>query len=730
MNTPLHAAAARQPDIHAASAAGGGRSRAATPGNRVVAYAIALAVGLATVALLLPPATVAGTGALWRWPGGDLAQNLAGHLAVQAPGWRWPPLLAPDLAWPHGLSAAMTDSNPLMSLPAKVLAALVGHRVNLLGLWLAACWLLQPVAAVFAGRSFAADRPTSTAGTRLNAGPGPLGWEAALAAAVLAATYPALLARYMHINLLGHFTILLALGLALRLTARATARRWLAAGGVLVVAVLAQPYLFVFAAAVLAAPVLQAATARRPGAWRTVAAFLLAAGVTVALYKLLSGTVGAGDRGFGFFSMNLLSPVWPQRSGLFGPDLPVVDGTGGQYEGFNYLGAGGLLLVAAALAAQLHRPGEGWRRWWGLAAVLAGLTLLALTPRVYAGRVLVVPLSIKPWDQVFTLVRSSGRAFWPVGYAALLGAVACLSARLRRPWLPALLGAALALQWVDTAPLRAEAQAYYAGAHQEPPAIALPAGAKLVSVFPLCMKFGVHALRSDLIRLAALRDGAALGNVRASRLPAWFACETDLSDGLETPLRPDEVRVFLDPVLPSPFRQEALGPEANCRAQAGYTICARGLSVEGGPVSPGPALPSVTAPAALTGEALRPLLSAGWQADGEGRFWSEGPRATLLFRLHDPTPGARLVLHLAGVARKPGGTRPVQVAVNGGPAVPLALGDLGETEVALPLPTDFPPGGTVRVTLDIYRPVDPAARGLSAPVRRAGVWLRGAEVGP
>jgi Family of unknown function (DUF6311) len=725
MNALLDVDAPRRRDLPVAA---GSDEKSRRPGRgRVAAYAIGLAVGLAAVALMLPPATVAGTGALWRWPGGDLAQNLTGHLAVQAPGWHWPPLLAPSLAWPHGMSAAMTDSNPLVSLVAKLLAGVVEHPVNLLGAWLAASWFLQPLAAVFAVRSFATDRPAP------GRGPGPLGWEAALAAAVLAVTYPALLARYMHINLLGHFTLLLAIGLALRLAARPTARRWLAAGGVLAVAVLVQPYLFVFAAAVLAAPVVQEVASRRPGALRTAVSFLLAAAVPVAIYKLLSGTVGAGDRGFGYFSMNLLSPVWPQRSGLFGPELPFVDGTGGQYEGFNYLGAGGLLLVAAALVVQLRRPGPGWRRWWGLIVVLIALTLVALTPRVYAGRTLVLPLSIHPWDQVFTLVRSSGRAFWPVGYTLLLGAVACLSARLPRPWLGAALGAALLLQWLDTAPLRAEASAYFAGAKQELPAVALPEGAALVSVFPLCMKFNIHALRSDLIRLAALRDGAALGNIRASRLPSWFACETDLSDALETKLLPREVRVFLNPAAPLAFRQEALGPEAVCRDQAGYTLCARDLAVEGGPVPPGPALPTVTVPAALEGAEMQPLLSAGWRADGEGHPWSEGPRATLFFRPEGVPPGGAgllLRLRLAGVARSPGGTRPIQVAVNGGPALAVDLRDLQDTELALPVPASALAGGTVRVTFDIYRPVDPATRKLAAPVRRAALRLEAVDLRP
>jgi hypothetical protein len=128
-------------------------------GRRVAArdvsgYGAAMLIGIVAVSYLLPSGTISGSGGLWVNPGGDLAENLTGHLAFQSPGWHWPPLLAPNLAWPHGTSIAMTDSNPLVSLVAKVVAAIRDKPDNLLGFWLTACWLLQPVAAVYALRGF------------------------------------------------------------------------------------------------------------------------------------------------------------------------------------------------------------------------------------------------------------------------------------------------------------------------------------------------------------------------------------------------------------------------------------------------------------------------------------------------------------------------------------------------------------------------------------------------
>ena len=55
--------------------------------------------------------------------------------------------------------------------------------------------------------------------------------------------------------------------------------------------------------------------------------------------------------------MNLLSPIVPQDSGLFPGVGGLIDATGGQYEGFNYLGVGLLLASLLVLPAEV-----GWLR--------------------------------------------------------------------------------------------------------------------------------------------------------------------------------------------------------------------------------------------------------------------------------------------------------------------------------------------------------------------------------
>ncbi len=80
---------------------------------------------------------------------------------------------------------------------------------------------------------------------------------------------------------------------------------------------------------------------------------------------------------------------------------------------------------------RFRHGGIAWRPWLPLALILAALTLPALSTKIYAGKTLVLSLGVKPWDQVFGVVKASGRAFWVVGYALLLGAIATVAR-----WMP------------------------------------------------------------------------------------------------------------------------------------------------------------------------------------------------------------------------------------------------------------------------------------------------------
>ncbi len=620
--------------------------------------------------------------------------------------------------WPHGVTVEASDSNPFFSLVAKVITQFRDTPINLLGYWYALCWLLQPVAAVYTLRGFRCRS-----------------WEAAGAASILVVLFPALLTRLGHTNLCGHFVILAALGLTARMIAASrtlTWADWLAPCGLMTAAVLFHPYLFIFAAGIFAAPALKSLLDHDPSRWRTARDFLLATVAPVVFVTILSGPVGGADRDFGFASMNLISPIWPQHSGLFGPDLPIVDATGLQYEGFNYLGAGNLLLVLCSALLLIRYRDFAWRVWRALVFVLLALTFLALSTRVFVGHVLVINLGTKPWDQVFGIVRSSGRAFWPVGYSLVLGSIAYLPARLPSSVCRIVLASAVVLQLFDTSTFRADARTTFTGGSgQNPPPFDLPAGTTLLTTVPGCTPPGTVVSKvSTALRLIAARREMRMSFAHVGRSPSWFNCETPLSDGMDLPLRESEVRVFLETRTVT-FRAAALGAGTVCGQRDDMIVCTNGVAAFDFPPAPaGPDLPSVGLQSGpITGSRLVPLLSFGWHLDQQDIAWSEGPRATLLFRTQLPNDAAAILhLRIEGIARDQGSERPVVIRIGDAPIAEITLPDRAIYDVSLTLPAGTVVDGVIRIALDINRPVDPARRGLQAPVHRAGVRIHGLDI--
>jgi len=670
-----------------------------------ITYAFAALMGLVAATVTMPMDAIMGHGPAWDSPGMDTAQALAGHLAFQVEKWQWPLLSAAGLFWPHGVSVVLTDSNPAVSLAAKLFVSLNGGTpVNWLGYWLAICWIMQPVAAVFAAR-----------GLRLPP-------FACLAAAGLSVSWPALVFRYVHPNLCGHFILLLALGLALR----SPDRRgwWLAAAGLLVGAVFIHPYFFELSGIVLASVPLQAALDRRPE-WRRIAVRLLLLGVgTVGLLWLLSGSMEGGAKGFVLASMNLLSPIWPQRSGvvrlMFGVDMPLLNATGFQYEGFNWVGAGVVLLAPPAIAGWLRIP-PAWRHARGLLCVLAALTLLSLSSHVYAGNVRILNLGAKPWEDIFGTFRAAGRAFWPVGYALMLGAVAGV-ARWQWRLAPLLFLAAVLLQWVDADPLRAEQRA--AWTHGAAVAsVPMPAGMNLFGVapYPGCQPDPAVRVGETQMLLDAVRAGARLRDIGVGRTPKWFSCERLLADRLEEPLLAGEVRVFLGGAR-AMLVTTRMGPAAECREQRDMVFCARGLGGLEGKLLPVARAAAIGLPMAAAGPDLAPALGVGWKLGQDGAWWTVGSMGTVSLNLppEAATRPLKLTLHVAAVGAR-------EVRLEAGDIVrTIDLGNGAEANIALTVPPAE--GSGLRLVLSGGRAADPARLGLEAPVNRSAIRLLGLNV--
>ncbi|WP_432218875.1 DUF6311 domain-containing protein [Pseudomonas kribbensis] len=364
---------------------------------------------------------------------GDPATHYLGWEFFRHSPWTFPLGLNPFYGLELSSSIIFSDSNPLLALLFKPFSAWLPDTFQYFGLWLLACCVLQ---AWFGWKLL--GLMTGNPLIRL------------LGAGLLVFSPPMFLRMGGHLSLAGHFLILAALYLALVPDLRR--RRW-AWGVLLAVTSWVHAYLLAMVALIWLADLLgktfSRQLTRRQG---LIEGGLLFALVSVCCWQAgyFSIADGAASGGFGLYRMNLLSPVDPAGWSRILPDLPKGEG---DYEGFNYMGLGVLLLVPLALIAWMgnRQPlkDELRARPWLLMA-LFGLWLFALSNQIGIGASTVgypLPKVILGLANIF---RASGRMFWPVLYALMLGLIFLVVRGYRPRVVILLLATALVVQVVDT----------------------------------------------------------------------------------------------------------------------------------------------------------------------------------------------------------------------------------------------------------------------------------------
>ena len=621
--------------------------------NRFAAYTLSLAFGLFQALQCFPLALIRGK--LPRSASGDFVQHIIGQIYFLQQGWHWPLLLDEQLGASPGTNIGLTDSIPLEALLLKVVHPFFPGMLQGIVLYLALCWTLQPVCAVFALRSLGEKRLLP-----------------AFAAAVFASCFPAFVFRIGHAALCGQWILLLAIGLYFRAT-----RTGAGSGPVWLLALLTgltlliHPYLMVMAGAILGAVPLTLLLRERN--WKACAPAVMAttaSGLGIIVVGSVLGYWGsASGGGYGLYSMNLASPFWPAHSSLF-PFVSsrLVEATGGQYEGYQYLGAGVLLTLGMTLLNQRGRKlfTQLPKQHAGLLLACLALTLIAISNRIYFLHVpvLLTHFRVPGAEQM----RSSGRMFWPVGYLMMLGGIYGLCRAWPRVW-PLVLLVGIALQWQDTCDLRS-------GVHQTEFALLDAPSAESRQLFSLMQPFDrieVHPrLECDsvdspsvmqFLYIAALKN-APVNTMYAARTTPESACQS--SAERPHPLDPRTLVILTGPSQRThAFRWSSL-QHAQCGVSGKVIFCVAanarlpaGLS----PVPPAPVLPInqeiVTASQQLKYEEI---LESGWSHPEDWGVWSEASEASLYFNLPADVHTANLVLRMHSTAGTP---QHVRVLLNG-----------------------------------------------------------------
>ncbi|WP_267393840.1 MULTISPECIES: DUF6311 domain-containing protein [unclassified Sphingomonas] len=366
--------------------------------HRLITAALLLLLPLSLFCAFFHPATLLIDNAGWLIRGTDNGENALGAHAY----WHDPAagasLKTGLLNAPDGVSVLYTDSNPLLTLIVKPFAGLLPNDAQFVGVFILLSLILQALFAWLLLRRYAPGRVALWGGVMMLAFP------------------PTLANRFVHVNLMAHWTILAALCLFLD-ERRGERLRWWAP--LIAITALIHSYLLIMVGAIWASTMMARFTRCRGRARPMI---VLEGLIVVGMVALLAWWLGVSDQeaagNIGAFSMPL-DALWNPALGHFTNLLPAHETVPNHdFEGFQYLGAGGLLLVATAIVIACRLPAtaaeqDARHRLRQLAPALIVLGILAILPThlPQTVRILLDP------------VRASGRMFWPVGYVLILGAV-------------------------------------------------------------------------------------------------------------------------------------------------------------------------------------------------------------------------------------------------------------------------------------------------------------------
>ena len=403
-----------------------------TPPAASGGYGLALSAlfGLLFALIITPPGFLDGTASYWQTQVEDIGQYQSGFTAYIRSPWTLPLLSIPSLNWPAGTVVTFVDAIPALALPWKILATFLPMPENPFGYWLAFCFIMQGVGAWYVIRQIQ-----------------PNDWLALGLAVVFCVWMPSLAARMGHLSLQGHFILLFAVGLYFktRLEQKTQIGQWTV---LLLTAFYVNFYLTAMATVIMFACSLDFYwQTRRKQILFLHAVPLFAIGLSVPLFLGTAFGKAVPDTGFGFYSMNLFSPV--AYGNLL--TLPSYRPGPGQYEGYNYLGLG--LIIAIAFVWWLRKRmalENGAVIGPFLKAAMLLLFAYSLSNEVYAGDIHLLRWNVPDFiEPLFEAFRSSGRFFWPISYLLVFLVILRLSTLSR----PLFAGVAVLLVVVQAADL-------------------------------------------------------------------------------------------------------------------------------------------------------------------------------------------------------------------------------------------------------------------------------------
>jgi hypothetical protein len=389
----------------------------------------------------------------WIFQHGDIATAQTGWAFYRYAPWSQRIALNPTYGMDFGGSIVFSDAVPLMAIVFKALSPLLPETFQYFGLWVFLSFVLQGVFGWML-MSRAVDNPI-----------------ARILGAFIISLTPVYCFRFVsplcaHMSLTAHWIVLAALSLCLPPHAF---RPWLWWGLLLCITAFVHIYLFAMAVTLWLADLARRAFLDIRATWMEPLGIGAVLAALIALTGVWVGPSGEAEGGFGWFKMNVFAFIDPnvwltadKRSwSVAMPNLPNWDG---DYEGFAYLGLGGILLVILAVRGlpSLLRSSspKAALAYAPLVVALVGMCIFALSHNVTFGTLNVFVPWPRPLQSLGELFRATGRFVWPLYYFLFFAAVFIIARCLSPRNLVVVLAVAAIVQAIDIAPGWSSANAY------------------------------------------------------------------------------------------------------------------------------------------------------------------------------------------------------------------------------------------------------------------------------
>jgi hypothetical protein len=659
------------------------------------------------------------------WLGGSLdpAQHYLGWALYRNGPWTFPLGLNPHNGLEFSNSIVFSDSLPLLAILIKPFNFLLPEVFQYFGFWTLCCFVLQ---AWFAWKLV--GLMSDSLWTRIFG-------------TFLFVFSPTMMMRVgLWTSLASHFLILAALYLIFRPIQTRRVLYWalLIASASLIHFYLLAMVLALWLASLMDGIFHQKKLSILKGALESATIFLV---LFICLWQAGYFSVNAGSGaagGYGTFRLNLLAPFDPRGWSYILHTIPMQIDFG---NGFNYFGLGVLLATVFAIFAKVKKHAS-------LPAILAPREHLFLYVSFIALFLFAVSntISIGLWNYTFTLpdaflgfaslLRASGRMFWPVFYFLLLILIVYIVRGFSKKSAILILGVCCVIQIVDTsAGWRHIRKALNISSSIQETPLKNPAWNEIGPQYQNLVRFPVHNQGNDWQYFASYAAIHKMGtnSVFLARLDESRLTASDQKINLQLRTGPlDKNSLYVldlwktnpEPILFDPTVDALLRLDGFSVLAPGWKACKVCATLD--PALEIPRFAPVTEIGrqiyfSRDAEGRREFLLDGWAPYGEAwGNWSEGGTASMLLPIPAGKPKS-LKLQARAFVHEKHPKLDVEILINGVPQKKVSLTEFESNQIDIPLPASLLGRDYFKLELKILNPASPKALGISEDDRQLGL---------